>query len=156
MLVIGSELGLLFGTGVVISGPIWASAEWGGPWDWGDARLNTYALLTAVALFLVMSIRSQPDGQETRDSLSTVGILGCVVLVPITVFATTLWQNRPPGVVVIETEETGLDPDIKLVLMLGTASFLVLFAGLVALNDAIRAASEENEELLNSFDKGAL
>ena len=77
-------------------------------------------------------------------------------MVPITVFATTLWQNRHPGVVVIETEETGLDPDIKLVLMLGTASFLVLFAGLVALNDAIRAASEENEELLISFDKGAL
>ena len=156
MLVIGSELGLLFGTGVIISGPIWASAEWGVPWDGGDARLNTYALLTAVALFLVMSIRSQPDGEETRDSLSTIGILGCVVLVPIPVFATTLWQNRHPGVVVLESEETGLDPDIKLVLMLGTASFLVLFAGLVALNDAIRSASKKNEELLLSIDKEAL
>ena len=103
-----------------------------------------------------MSIRSQPDGEETRDSLSTIGILGCVVLVPITVFATTLWQNRHPGVVVLESEETGLDPDIKLVLMLGTASFLVLFAGLVALNDAIRSASKKNEELLLSIDKEAL
>ena len=56
MLVIGSQLGLLFGLGVIISGPIWGSAEWGVPWDWGDVRLNSYALLTSVALFLVMSI----------------------------------------------------------------------------------------------------
>ena len=66
MLVIGSQLGLLFGLGVIISGPIWGSAEWGVPWDWGDVRLNSYALLTSVALFLVMSIRSQPDGEETE------------------------------------------------------------------------------------------
>ena len=45
----GSDLGLLFGLGVITSGPIWGSAEWGVPWDWGDLRLNTFALLTGVA-----------------------------------------------------------------------------------------------------------
>ena len=68
----GSDLGLLFGLGVVISGPIWGSAEWGVPWDWGDLRLNTFGLLTAVALFIVLSRKAQPDGIETRDTLSTV------------------------------------------------------------------------------------
>ena len=53
----GSDLGLLFGLGVITSGPIWGSAEWGVPWDWGDLRLNTFALLTGVALFLVLSLR---------------------------------------------------------------------------------------------------
>ncbi|MEC8170896.1 MAG: cytochrome c biogenesis protein CcsA, partial [Candidatus Thermoplasmatota archaeon] len=88
MLVIGSQLGLLFGLGVIISGPIWGSAEWGVPWDWGDVRLNSYALLTSVALFLVMSIRSQPDGEETRDTLAAIGLFG-FVLVPVTAVATT-------------------------------------------------------------------
>ena len=60
----GSDLGLLFGLGVITSGPIWGSAEWGVPWDWGDLRLNTFALLTGVAFFLVLSRRSQPDGQD--------------------------------------------------------------------------------------------
>ncbi len=145
MVVVGSELGLLFGAGVVISGPIWASAEWGVPWDWGDVRLNTYALLTAVALFLVMSIRSQPDGEGTRDSLSAVGLFG-FVLVPITALATTLWQSSHPGVVVIESEETGLDPEIKLVLFIGSASFFLLFVGLVLLNAAIMGMSEEIDD----------
>ena len=154
--VIGSELGLLFGAGVVISGPIGGSAEWGVPWDWGDARLNTYALLTAMSLFLVSSFRSQPEGQDTRDSLSAIGILGCLVLVPITVFATTLWQDRHPGVVVIESEDSGLQPEILLVLMLGTISFFVLFSGLVALNLAIMDARSEIEEYRLSTDRGAL
>ena len=49
----------------------------------GDLRLNTFALLTGVALFLVLSRRSQPDGQETRDTLMPVGLFG-FALVPIT------------------------------------------------------------------------
>ena len=65
MICTGSDLALLFGLGVVISGPIWGSAEWGVPWDWGDLRLNTYGLLTAVSLFLVLARGSQPDGQGT-------------------------------------------------------------------------------------------
>ena len=89
----GSDLGLLFGAGVVTSGPIWGSVEWGVPWDWGDLRLNTFALLTGIALFLVLSRRSQPDGQETRDTLAAIGLFG-FALVPITAVATTLYQKR--------------------------------------------------------------
>ncbi len=155
MVVIGSELGLLFGLGVVISGPIWGAAEWGVPWDWGDVRLNTYALLTAVALFLVMSMRSQPEGEETRDTLAAVGLFG-FVLVPITAMATTIWRNRHPGVIVVETEETGMDPNIRLVLFIGAISFMILFSGLVALNYKIHSLRSELAEKKRELDKGAM
>ncbi|MDP6906186.1 MAG: hypothetical protein QF440_02065, partial [Candidatus Thalassarchaeaceae archaeon] len=46
---IAAELSLLYGLCVVISGPIWGSAEWGVPWDWTDRRLNTYAVLSALS-----------------------------------------------------------------------------------------------------------
>ena len=145
MVAIGSEMGLLFGLGVVISGPIWGAAEWGVPWDWGDVRLNTYALLTAVALFLVKSMRSQPDGQETRDTLAAIGLFG-FILVPITAMATTIWRNRHPGVIVIETEETGMDPEIRLVLFLGAISLMVLFAGLVSMNYELHSLRKKISE----------
>ena len=154
LVVIGSELGLLFGLGVVISGPIWGSAEWGVPWDWGDVRLNTYALLTGVALFLVMSMRSQPEGEETRDTLAAVGLFG-FILVPITAVATTIWRNRHPGVIVVETEETGLDPEIRLVLIIGVISFMTLFVGLVALNYAIHSLRRELGDKKRELEKGA-
>ena len=155
MVVIGSELGLLFGSGVIISGPIWGSAEWGVPWDWGDVRLNTYALLTLVALFLVMSLRSQPDGEETRDTLAAVGLFG-FILVPITAAATTIWRNRHPGVIFRESEETGevpVDPEILQVMVFGTFSFMILFIGLVLLNYSIYNLRAELESLNRQIDK---
>ena len=155
MVVIGSELGLLFGLGVIISGPIWGSAEWGVPWDWGDVRLNTYALLTGVALFLVMSMRSQPEGEETRDTLAAVGLFG-FVLVPITAMATTIWRNRHPGVIVVESDETGMDPEIRLVLMIGVISFMTLFAGLVALNYTIQSLQRELSDKNRNIDREGL
>ena len=155
MLVIGSQLGLLFGLGVIISGPIWGSAEWGVPWDWGDVRLNSYALLTAVALFLVMSIRSQPDGEETRDTLAAIGLFG-FVLVPVTAVATTLWRNRHPGVILRESGETGVDLEIKQLMGFGAFSFLVLFIGLVLLNYSIYSLRRELEEENRKIDKEVL
>ena len=58
--------------------------------------------------------------------------------------------------VVIESEDSGLQPEILLVLMLGTISFFVLFSGLVALNLAIMDARSEIEENRLSTDRGAL
>ena len=155
MVVIGSEMGLLFGLGVVISGPIWGAAEWGVPWDWGDVRLNTYALLTAIALFLVMSMRSQPDAEETRDTLAAIGLFG-FILVPITAMATTIWRNRHPGVIIIETEETGMDPEIRAVLLFGAISLMVLFAGLVSLNYELHSLRRQISKKESEIDEEAM
>ena len=135
----GSDLGLLFGLGVVISGPIWGSAEWGVPWDWGDLRLNTYGLLTAVALFLVLA----------RNS---VGLFG-FALVPITALATTWYQERHPGIIIVESEEAGLAPEIMTVLLLGFASFFVLFAGFALLSDTLHQMESRLSHLQRLLDK---
>ena len=127
----------------------------GVPWDWGDVRLNSYALLTSVALFLVMSIRSQPDGEETRDTLAAIGLFG-FVLVPVTAVATTLWRNRHPGVILRESEETGVDLEIKQLMGFGAFSFLVLFIGLVLLNYSIYTLRRELEEENRIIDKEVL
>lgn len=155
VVVISSELGLLFGLGVLISGPIWGSVEWGVFWDWGDVRLNTYALLTSVALFLVMSLRSQPDGEETRDTLAAIGLFG-FILVPITAAATTIWRNRHPGVILRDSEETGVAPEIRSVMGFGAISFMILFVGLVLLNYSIYNLRAELESLNKEIDKGEM
>ena len=151
----GSDLGLLFGLGVVISGPIWGSAEWGVPWDWGDLRLNTYGLLTAVALFLVLARNSQPEGHDTRDTIASVGLFG-FALVPITALATTWYQKRHPGIIIVETEETGLAPEILTVLVLGFVSFFVLFAGFAILSDALHQMESRLSGLQRRLDEEAI
>ncbi|MAQ57096.1 MAG: hypothetical protein CMA47_02620 [Euryarchaeota archaeon] len=152
MICTGSDLALLFGLGVVISGPIWGSAEWGVPWDWGDLRLNTYGLLTAVSLFLVLARGSQPDGQGTRDTIAAIGLFG-FALVPVTALATTWYQERHPGIVIIESEETGLAPEILNVLLLGFASFLLLFIGLAILSDTLQRMESRLSHLQRQLDQ---
>ena len=151
----GSDLGLLFGLGVVISGPIWGSAEWGVPWDWGDLRLNTYGLLTAVALFLVLARNSPPEGHDTRDTIASVGLFG-FALVPITALATTWYQERHPGIIIVETEETGLAPEILMVLVLGFVSFFVLFAGFAILSDSLHQMESRLSGLQRRLDEEAI
>ena len=151
----GSDLGLLFGLGVVISGPIWGSAEWGVPWDWGDLRLNTYGLLTAVALFLVLARNSQPDGHDTRDTIASVGLFG-FALVPITALATTWYEERHRGISIVETEETGLAPEILMVLVLGFVSFFVLFAGFAILSDSLHQMESRLSGLQRRLDEEAI
>ena len=72
--VASSEASLATGLMCVWSGCIWGAAEWGVPWDWTDIRLNTFAMLTLLSLYLVLGRRSQPDGIETRDTFSAFGM----------------------------------------------------------------------------------
>jgi len=147
----GSDLGLLFGFGVITSGPIWGIAEWGVPWDWADLRLNTFALLTAVALFIVMARRSQFDDDTTRDTIASVGLFG-FMLVPITAVATTLYQKRHPGIVIVESESTGLDPAIRIILLTGFISLTLLFTGFLLISNRLYSEEAGLEKQLRVLD----
>ena len=125
---VAAELCLLFGLFVVTSGPIWGAAEWGVPWDWTDARLNTYGILSAIALFLVLSRRSQPDTPEFRDVFSGVGLFG-FLLVPITMMATRWWQERHPGPVIGPDAENKIDETILYIWLLSFAGMMLLMIG---------------------------
>ena len=78
------------------------------------------------------------------------------MLVPITAMATTIWRNRHPGVIVIETEETGMDPEIRLVLFLGAISLMVLFAGLVSMNYELHSLRKKISEKESKIDEEAM
>jgi heme exporter protein C len=149
----GSDMGLLFGFGVITSGPIWGSVAWGKPWDWGDLRLNSFALLTAVALFLVLSRKSQLDTNQNRDTLSIIGLFG-FFLVPITAVATTLYNRRHPPIIIIEGEDTGLPDEWKMVLIFSFVSFGLMFIGISLLNDMVNQLESKTEKYQRVIDRG--
>jgi heme exporter protein C len=135
----------------VWSGCVWGAAEWGTPWDWSDVRLNTFGLLTLLALFLVLGRQSQPDGIESRDTFSTFGLYG-FVLVPITYIATRIWQIRHPGPVIGGGEDSSLSSDMGLVLLIGAISFTILIAGHMVMSARITEYEQRLERLQNKVD----
>ena len=72
---------------------------------------------------------------------------------PITAAATTIWRNRHPGVILRDSEETGVDPEILQVMGFGAVSFMILFTGLVLLNYSIHNLRAELESLNREIDK---
>ena len=127
--VAGREAGLATGLLAVWSGCLWGAAEWGVPWDWTDVRLNSFALLTLLALVLVLGRRAQPDGVESRDTFATAGLFG-FVLVPLTYIATRIWQIRHPGPVIASGDGGGsLAPEMGALLGFAALSFTVLIVG---------------------------
>ena len=152
MHVAGAEAGLATGLMTVWSGMVWGAAEWGVPWDWTDVRLNTFGLLTFLALFLVLGRQSQPDGVETRDTFSTFGLYG-FVLVPVTYVATRLWQIRHPGPVVGGGDGGSLAGEMAVILVIGAISFTIFIIGHILMSMRITSLEQRLERIQKSMDK---
>ena len=147
----GSEAGLACGLMAVWSGCVWGAAEWGTPCDWEDFRLNTFGLLTLLALFLVLGRQSQPDGVESRAPFSTFCLYG-FVLVPITYIANRIWIIRHPGPVIAGDENSSISGDMALVLMIGALSFTVLIIGHIMTSIEITKFEQRIDRLQKELD----
>jgi heme exporter protein C len=148
----GAHLGLLYSLGVLISGPIWGAAEWGVPWDFQDVRLNSFAVLAGIALFVALGEMNSEDTEQKRDTLSSVGIFG-FGLVPLTYMATRWWQERHPGPLIGGgSEDSGVDPSILLIWMIGAASMQVLFVGQALMTNRLLKTEQQLENLLSKLE----
>jgi len=127
--------------------------EWGWKLHVVGAQLGlVFGLcVTSLSLFLVMGHQAQPDTEDTRDTFSSVGLFG-FILVPITIMAIRIWQNRHPGPVIGGGEGSGLDPQILMVLLFGLFSFQILVAGQVMLRYIIVGLEDRLTEIQGKLD----
>lgn len=90
-----AELGVLFCGLALVSGSIWARAEWGHWWVWDPKLTTTLIMWYVYAGYLVL--RSSPVAAERKGLVSAV--LGVVAFldVPLVFFATKLWGGVHPA-----------------------------------------------------------
>jgi heme exporter protein C len=87
-----AEVGVLFCTLVVVTGPIWARGTWGRWWSW-DLRLTITLLLWFVYLAYLL-LRSFTEGSERAARFAAVyGIAGLAVI-PLNYFAIQIAGGR--------------------------------------------------------------
>src|SRR6266404_3491785 len=72
------EVGMLFCTMVLCTGPIWARPIWGTWWTWDPRLTMTVILWTIYAVYLVLRAMGEDDPQIARYAavLAIVGVLG--------------------------------------------------------------------------------
>jgi heme exporter protein C len=123
------EVGFIFCSCVLVTGPLWAKPAWGIWWAW-DARLTlTFVLwLLFVSYLMLRSYVSNPA--RAASLAAVVGIIGFVD-VPIDYMAIRWWRTQHPQPVIAGGSGSGLDPRMFLTFMVSVGAFHCLFFYLV-------------------------
>lgn len=142
-----AEVGVLFCSLVLVSGPIWAKPMWGTWWTW-EARL-TFTLVLWFVYVAYLLLRSFTEGQESAARFSAVlGILG-VSLIPFIRVAVERFRGNHPG----NPFKAGLPFEMEVTFYTCLAAFFLVFlwtvgrrTALELLKDEVRAMQLEAEE----------
>lgn len=133
-----AEIGVVFTTLVLLTGPLWAKAAWGAFWVW-DARLTTTLVLWLVYVGYLM-LRSSVDDLRRARLAAVLGIIGFLD-VPVIYLSVTWWRTMHPTLVV--NDSGGLDSAMRMTLMVALLSFTLLFAWLLLLRTQLEQKQDE-------------
>jgi heme exporter protein C len=140
-----AEVGVIFTTLVLITGPIWAKPVWGIWWTW-DARLTTSLVLWLiyVAYLLVRRLATEPTRGARYGAV--IGIVGFID-VPIVFITVNLWRTQHPTTIIFEG---GLTAPMLLTLIVCLVAFTVLYI-LLLVQSANLKSMETNIRHLKSI-----
>jgi len=124
-----AEVGVVFTTVVLITGPLWGKPVWGTYWTW-DARLTlTLFLWFIYVAYLVL--RGAVDDRDMRARYSAVlGILGAL-LVPFIHLSVYLFRTLHPRPIVMKPSAPSLPGEMLTTILLAFASFTLLYVALL-------------------------
>ena len=105
----GAEVGVVFCTVVLVTGPIWGRRAWGIWWTW-DARLTTTLVLWLIYVSYLL-LRRFAAGPQVQTLAAVLGIFGALD-VPIVYMSNRWWRTQHPAPVFGGSEGSGMDPSM--------------------------------------------
>lgn len=128
-----AEVGTLFATTVILTGPMWARPVWGVWWVW-DARLtSTFVLWLIYVAYMMLRVYGGPADQIARFC-AVLAIIGFLDL-PIIHYSVTWWRTLHPEPKVMTQGSLGggVEPVMLACVGVGLLAALALFATLFTL-----------------------
>lgn len=127
-----AEVGELFCTLVLITGPIWARPIWGVWWTW-DPRLTMTVILWSIYAGYLLLRGFAGEEEAVARWAAVLGIVG-VLAIPAIRVSVRLLQGIHPAVLTTREGGSGLtDPTMRLTLYVASVAVLVLAAWLMRL-----------------------
>jgi heme exporter protein C len=130
-----AEVGTVFASVVLTTGPIWGKPIWGTWWTW-DARLTS----TLFLFFLLVGyqlLRSAVTDEGLRARYSAVLGICAVVLVGFIHLSVYLFPTLHPQPIVLKPGKPSLPWEMLLTLLLSFGVFVILYVGFVMQRYAI-------------------
>jgi heme exporter protein C len=137
-------IGVVYCTVAILTGAIWARAEWGYFWKPEDMKLNMTLVLCLI--FVAYNVlRVNVKSKAKRANLSAVfGIIGALC-VPLSFSANRVWNHFHPTV--IASSEGSLRPSMGFALGISVTAFTLFYIYLMILKVEVEIMKEKAEEL---------
>ncbi len=137
-----AEIGVMFMTIVLVTGPIWAKPVWLVWWTWSPRLTSSLLLWMLYAAYLL--VRNYVPDPDRRAATSAVFGIVAFIDAPIVWFSIRWWRDLHPSPMI---ETGGLDPAMRPALWTCVAAFLVLFVYLVRRRLFLETARNDVEML---------
>jgi heme exporter protein C len=147
-----AEVGVLFCTINLITGPVWAKPVWGIWWTW-DARLTLTLVLWLIYVSYLMLRHYVTDPERRATFSAVVGIIGFID-VPLVYFSIRWWRTQHPQPVVAGGDESGLDPRMWYTVLVCLVGFALLFVYLFRKRTELQNLRDELDRLQDEVEHG--
>jgi heme exporter protein C len=115
-----AEVGVIFCTVNLVTGPIWAKPVWGIWWTW-DVRLTTTLVLWLIYVAYLV-LRRFAAGGQTQVVAAVLGVFGFID-VPLVYLSIRFFRTQHPQPVIAGGEGSGLAPAILYAFLINLAAF---------------------------------
>lgn len=123
-----AEVGVVFTSIVLVTGPIWGYRIWGTPWVW-DARLTSTLVLWVIYVGYLIFRALTPAGPQRSRRAAVIGLIGAVDI-PIIHFAVVWWKNQHPDPAVFKPGAPDIPGDMLFTLLFSFAAYTLAFVAL--------------------------
>lgn len=124
-----AEIGVLFTTIVLVTGPLWARPVWNTWWTW-DPRLTSSLVLWIMYIAYLVLRGALPESRKKYQFSAVYGLVAFVD-VPIVFFSIRWWRSMHP--LVISGQGMSLEPEMVHTLILSCLAFTLLYVLLLRL-----------------------
>jgi heme exporter protein C len=147
------HMGIIFGTGALLTGAIWARAAWGKWWVWEEPTLVSF-LIVYLLYATYYPLRYAIPERERQARYASVFAVVAGAFVPLNFIAVRLAESlvHPR---VFATAEGGLPGEMMLTFLVALAGMALLFATLVRFELAAKATRGQISRLRRALDAGA-
>ena len=137
-----AEVGVVFTTGVLVTGPLWGRSVWGVYWTW-DPRLTSFLMLWLIYLSYLVLRGYVPEPARRARYSAVLGIVGFLD-VPIVYLSVRWWRSEHPLQLVFQ--RGGLPSEMLIALMVGLATFTLLYLYLMTVRLRVGRLRQQAEE----------
>lgn len=138
-----AELGVVFTTIVLVTGPLWGKIAWGAWWVW-EPRLTLTLLLwfIYVGYFILRGATESPE--RGRRFAAILGVVGAVDI-PLIHMSVQWFRSQHPQPVIMKPEGPTAAPEIVQTLLVSLLAFTLVFFSLMLARYAVERLSRRVE-----------